>query len=131
MDAAGIIPPLDELENGQPCFSPRRKLMAIEELTFERGEEAPAHRLRTDAPTFNTSKVRFRAVRCARVGDKEVAFNTSKVRFRADLDVFERELYDLSIPQRCDSEAPVPHAPAAADQLSIPQGCDSERPSRR
>jgi len=45
MDAVWVIPSFDEAEDGVPGFLPRRKHRAIDELAFEGGKKALAHRV--------------------------------------------------------------------------------------
>ena len=41
----GIVPAFDELKDSQACFGLGLEGMAVEQLTFERGEEALAERI--------------------------------------------------------------------------------------
>ena len=45
MAPSRIVPALDELEDGHPCFGMRPEPPALEQLAFEGREEALAHRI--------------------------------------------------------------------------------------
>ena len=68
---------------------------------------------------------------CCRWRTTAVHFNTSKVRFRVVRGEDGLSPYEISIPQRCDSETGGSAGRGLAGCISIPQRCDSERPRRR
>src|SRR5690349_230930 len=45
MTAMGVVPPLDEFEDGHARFYLGFEALAVEQFTFERGEETLAHRV--------------------------------------------------------------------------------------